>query len=349
VKTTKKLRAGDWVEVRSKEEILKTLNERGHLESMPFMPEMLRFCGKRFQVSKRAHKTCDPVNGMKARGMKNAVHLLGLRCDGSAHDGCQAGCLIYWKDAWLKQPGESDRVKTHEALSSDARCNEEHLFANTKIQPEPADGVTYLCQATKVWDATYPLRPWDIRHYIEDFTSGNTKVSQMAGAFIFTLYHGLAEAGLGFGSVMRWLYDQVQKIRGGPPYPLRPGRVRKGEKTPTAKLDLQPGEMVRVKSYPEILETLDDEWKNRGLYFDAEMVPFCNGTFRVVRRVAKIIHEKTGKMLLFKNPAVILEGVECQARYAKFRKFCPRAYYQYCREVWLERTQPASAPSESLK
>jgi len=33
---------------------------------MPFMPEMYQFCGKRFQVGKRAHKTCDPVNGSRA-------------------------------------------------------------------------------------------------------------------------------------------------------------------------------------------------------------------------------------------------------------------------------------------
>ena len=25
-----------------------------------------------------------------------------VRCDGSAHDGCQAGCLLFWKLAWLK-------------------------------------------------------------------------------------------------------------------------------------------------------------------------------------------------------------------------------------------------------
>ena len=51
-----KLKAGDWVEVRAKEEILATLDGNGELEKMPFMPEMLAFCGRRFQVYKRAHK-----------------------------------------------------------------------------------------------------------------------------------------------------------------------------------------------------------------------------------------------------------------------------------------------------
>src|SRR5689334_14925383 len=35
-----KFKAGTWVEVRNKEEILKTLVENGELDGMPFMPEM---------------------------------------------------------------------------------------------------------------------------------------------------------------------------------------------------------------------------------------------------------------------------------------------------------------------
>ena len=50
------LRAGDWVEVRSKDEILRTLDKNGCLEEMPFMPQMFEYCGKRLMVQKRAHK-----------------------------------------------------------------------------------------------------------------------------------------------------------------------------------------------------------------------------------------------------------------------------------------------------
>src|SRR5690349_2802614 len=98
-----KLRAGDWVEVLSKEEILTTLDLTGRLEQLPFMPEMFQYCGKRFRVFKRAHKTCDPPNGMAGRRMRSAVHLDGVRCDGTGHGGCQAACLIFWKEAWLKR------------------------------------------------------------------------------------------------------------------------------------------------------------------------------------------------------------------------------------------------------
>lgn len=60
--TASGLRVGDLVEVRSAEEILATLDESGELENLPFMPEMLRFCGRRLTVHKVAHKLCDTIS-----------------------------------------------------------------------------------------------------------------------------------------------------------------------------------------------------------------------------------------------------------------------------------------------
>ena len=120
-------------------------------------------------------------------------------------------------------------------------------------------------------------------------------------------------------------------------------------RTPSAKLDAQVGDEVTIKDYSEILETLDEDWKNRGMYFDAEMVPYTNGTFKVLKRVKRIIDEKTGKMLQLKNEAIILEDVVCQARYAKCRKLCPRAYYMYWREIWLKKSSSAKLGSPQQK
>src|SRR5690242_15574149 len=98
------LKAGDWVQVRSREEILATLDERGCLDGAPFMPEMLSCCNQKFRVVKRADKTCDPAHEpWSIRRVKDSVHLDNVRCDGQQHGGCQAGCLIFWKEAWLKR------------------------------------------------------------------------------------------------------------------------------------------------------------------------------------------------------------------------------------------------------
>src|SRR5436190_12760490 len=217
------LRAGDWVEVRSKEEILATLDKQGRLETLPFMPEMFEHCGQRFQVFKRAHKTCDPPSGMQARRMPNAVHLAGVRCDGAGHGGCQAGCLIFWKDAWLKAV-DAPRA----AGTTNATCTEADVVAAVhRAGSTPAEPI-YACQSTELFSATSPLPWWHLQQYIEDVRSGNVRASQLASALAFYVYHEITQAGLGIGSAMRWAYDAVQKIRGGAPYPWRKGKIPKG-------------------------------------------------------------------------------------------------------------------------
>jgi hypothetical protein len=336
------LRAGEWVQVRSRNEILSTLDVNGQLDRMPFMPEMLKYCGQRVKVGKRAHKTCDPVNGLESRRLPDAVHLEGLRCDGSAHAGCQAGCLLFWKEAWLK------RVEDAELDPPEGGCSDADLERGTTASALAPDGaVVYVCQATQVAAATSPLPWWDLRQYWEDYRSGNVGIFRVVSAATFWAYHNTSQLGLGLGAAMRWAYDQFMKLVGGGPYPWRVGRVPKGERTPTATLGIQEGELVQIRSYQEILDTLDDEWRNRGLYFDAEMVPYTGGTFRVLTRVKRIIDEKTGRMLDFKNPALILDGVVCQARYAKCRKLCPRAYYLYWREIWVNRVNDRSEAAGS--
>jgi hypothetical protein len=113
--------------------------------------------------------------------------------------------------------------------------------------------------------------------------------------------------------------------------------VPRGVRTPSRKLDLQPGELVRVRSHQEILETLDENLNNRGMCWDPEMVPYCGGTYRVLRRVNTIIDEKTGRVQRMKNECIQLEDVVCRACYAKYRRFCPRSIFPYWREIWLER------------
>jgi hypothetical protein len=218
---------------------------------------------------------------------------------------------------------------------------EGHLaWAGTRV-PETemdADGPTFICQSTQVAAATVPLRWWDVRQYLEDCGSGNVRVVEMPGVFVPFVFELLVNAGLGLGAPLRFLYDLFQRLVGGTPYPWRPGAVEPGTKTPVAKLDLQPGEFVRIRKYQEILATLSAEGKNRGMGFDAEMVPFCGGTYRVLDRISRIINEKSGKMQHLQNECIILDGVTCQAYYARYRRFCPRGIYPYWREIWLERS-----------
>ena len=121
------LKVGELVEVRSAEEIRATLDENGELAGLPFMPEMLAFCGRRLTVHKVAHKLCDYISQTGMRRMYDAVHLTESRCDGSAHAGCQNACSLYWKEQWLK------RVDPGEPTPADAGCRTAHA-------PPAADG-----------------------------------------------------------------------------------------------------------------------------------------------------------------------------------------------------------------
>jgi hypothetical protein len=339
-----KLRVGDWVEVKSREEILRTLDKNGRLDELPFMPQLFQYCGQRFPVYKRAHKTCDWVYTVRSRWLPDGIHL-DLRCDGEAYGGCKVGCLIFWKEAWLRTVSGPKTSTEHSPnnkpvpegrLDNKAGCTEEDVLAGTWVQ-EGNGEIKYICQGTHLPNFTKAIQWSDIRQYWEDYASGNVTIGRMVRGFIYAGYFKLINAGVGIGPSLRWLYDKFQSLWGGMPYPRRSGTIPVGQPTPKSDLHLKVGDLIRVKSYKEILATLDKNGKNRGLYFDAEMVPYCGGNYRVRSLLDKFIDEKTSKLVTLKTPCIILEGVWCQSRYSQCRMFCPRSIYSWWHDIWLEK------------
>jgi len=340
-----KAHAGDWVEVLSKEEILRTLDKNGRLDELPFMPQMFKYCGQRFRIYQTANKTCDTVSGhYTGRRLQDGYHL-NLRCDGQAYGGCQAGCLIFWKGAWLKPVDGPAQVRyvlkrglsPSEEAASSPRCTESDVVTATRQQGAGGDA-RYSCQATELLNYTKPLGWWDARQYVDSYRSGNRTLPQMARGFFYLLYYyGTLAFSDRWGRPARWLYNRIQAVTGGVPFPRLKGKIPRGQPTPRRDIGLRPGDLVRVKSYAEILATVDVGLSNRGLTFDAELVPFCGKVFRVSTSVERFVDEKTGKMRRMNTPAVILEGVTCKALYSGQRMFCTRSIHLWCREIWLER------------
>jgi hypothetical protein len=318
------LRIGDLVEVKGVDEVLATLDERGRLDALPFMPEMLRFSGERFRVSRRAIKLCDTKDSTGMHRMHHTVHLEDLRCDGSAHGGCQAGCLLYWNEAWLRrvEPGEPA------GDPSPARVPVPAVLADATRAGVDEDGeVAYSCQATEVTKAAPERMPWwDARQYVRDVTSGNAGPVAMLRSLLVLVFNK-------FQAANRRFLPSLLLIRGGKRWPFIEGRLTR---TPREVLDLRPGELVEVKSREEIFQTLDTRDRNRGMTFDTEMLRYCGRRARVLRRVERIIDEKTGKLRHLKGDCIILEGVVCTAEY---NQYCPRSIYPYWREIWLRRVE----------
>lgn len=329
------LRVGDIVEVRTMEEVFATLDERGELDSLPFMPEMLQYCGKTFRIYKRADKTCDTVTSSGLRRLKNTVHLEGLRCDGQSHGGCEAGCLLFWKEAWLRRPGrKTSRVS---GSSVPEQISQENLRqkAFKSLDPSNPNETVYSCQATELLRFTTALSKWDLRQYGRDWWSGNVPLSAM------------------FRSLAVWIFNIVQELRKGTTYPMwfRSKVLLERDqwtvvKTPHETLGLRPGELVEVKARDEILRTVDRNAKNRGLSFDVEMVKYCGKQSRVLRRVEQIINEKTGKMMSMPKDCIVLDRVVCVG---DLHGLCPRSIYPYWREIWLKRSNEPPSSGGSPK
>jgi len=110
-------------------------------------------------------------------------------------------------------------------------------------------------------------------------------------------------------------------------------------------LDLQPGEVVMVKSEQEILQTLDSEGKYRGLAFLPEMKAYCGHQFTVYKRLERVFLEESKQYRRLKH-TVLLSGAVCNG----VGIGCDRSCLLYWREIWLRRVESATVAklSDSL-
>lgn len=110
---------------------------------------------------------------------------------------------------------------------------------------------------------------------------------------------------------------------------------QKEQSTYNELLNLKPGELVEVKSEEEILATLDEWGKNKGLSWMEDMHKFCGKRFRVFKRLERMLLESTGEFRKVKN-TVLLEGVMCDGQ--NFYG-CDRSCFHFWREAWLKRVE----------
>ena len=304
------LRAGDWIEVRSADEILKTLDAEGNLEGLPFMPEMLPFCGQRFRLLRVVEKTCvdiAPPNHMAEFPGEKVVLLDDPRCSGEFHGQCQKGCRLFWKLSWLKKVTSPHPVSFSPATINPSEHLDRFLISATENQ--------YHCQSTAIPHITQRFSKWSrLKKCAQEIACGN-----------YTFWEMLQ---------LTWvpIWAKVQRKRRGI-WPIGPHK-----RTPEQTLNLQSGEWVEIKSAEEIMATLDQRGRNRGLVFEPDMLKFCGRKFRVRNRLDHMISESDGKLISLKN-TVILEGITCECPYSIGG--CPRGLFQFWREIWLRRIDPS--------
>jgi hypothetical protein len=102
------LQPGEWIEVKSRDEILQTLDVHAKNRGLRFVPEMFDFCGRRFRVLKRVEKICIE-NTPDVRRIRNTVLLEGGLCNGGGI-GCDRACFHFWREVWLRRVAEKHSV-----------------------------------------------------------------------------------------------------------------------------------------------------------------------------------------------------------------------------------------------
>jgi len=101
--TSQLLEAGDWVRVRSLNEIQDTLNHWRQLKGCTFMPEMAAYCGTTQRVLKPLQRFVDERD-LRVKRSTGIILLEGVICQGTADFGhCDRSCFYFWRAEWLEK------------------------------------------------------------------------------------------------------------------------------------------------------------------------------------------------------------------------------------------------------
>jgi hypothetical protein len=97
------LRPGEIVEVKSRDEIFATLDERDRNHGLRFDSEMLKYCGRRAKVLRRVEHIIDERTRKMWHIKRDCIILEGVICAGDYHRSCPRSIYPYWREIWLKR------------------------------------------------------------------------------------------------------------------------------------------------------------------------------------------------------------------------------------------------------
>jgi hypothetical protein len=103
------LQAGDLVQVKSYEEILKTLSKRNRNRGLFFGPEMVPYCGSVRQVRARVERIIDERTGKMLTLPGECLILEGAICSSRYSERrlfCPRSIYPYWREIWLRRVEE---------------------------------------------------------------------------------------------------------------------------------------------------------------------------------------------------------------------------------------------------
>ena len=300
---------GDLVEIKSWPEIRSTLDEQGCLGALPFMPEMLAMCGQRAYVFRCAHRLFDYRKTRRMRHMDGTVLLVGAICSGASHGGCEAACHTIWKAAWIRRIERGSSALN--AKNAPNRSNPTGDFAILRFGTQAP---RYICQLTQLHTASQPIGNWSAINFLRPLIAGNVTLA----AFV-----------VGW---MTHLFNEIQHLRRGvtfPSFEKASLEVRVAEEN-----RFMAGDHIVVRTPSEIRATLNDQFSNRGLWLEPDMLKHCGRRYSVQAEVSRLIDIVSGEMRTMKTPAYILRDIHFSGERQQFN-----AQYEplFWRGAWLRR------------
>jgi hypothetical protein len=97
------LKPGEWVRIRTREEIEATLNPWKELKGCAFLADMWRYCGTNQKVLKSMQRFLDERD-YQVKKCKGVVLLENVLCQGTPVFGpCDRCCHFFWREEWLEK------------------------------------------------------------------------------------------------------------------------------------------------------------------------------------------------------------------------------------------------------
>jgi hypothetical protein len=100
------LQPGEWVEVKSQDEILGTINAEGFNRGMRYDMEMSKYAGNRYRVQMRVDRLINEQTGKMMEMKSPCIQLENVFCRAECTPdrlGCPRASNTYWREIWLRR------------------------------------------------------------------------------------------------------------------------------------------------------------------------------------------------------------------------------------------------------
>jgi hypothetical protein len=91
------------VRIKTKEEIVRTLDLNNCNRGLKFDPEMVAYCGQQARVLRRAERVVDERTGRLLSLKRACIVLEDVTCRGEFHRCCPRADYPFWREAWLER------------------------------------------------------------------------------------------------------------------------------------------------------------------------------------------------------------------------------------------------------